>query len=215
MRSPSTRTAGVGAVGLSLGTAAAAGLQAPQWVWIVTGIAAGACLVTALGLYLLVDRPAQAAREFAEKNKKRQGDAVPEPNREALIAEELSADPDSRVALRDRLARLHGEGRKLRRGIKPDLSDPWQALTHVGTIFRYPNVPVSAEQEVRRWTERAQNQLTLSAPRFVPQWEGGPSLPHPPFTQINVVTDGRALVRFLDARLGLLENIMDELREGR
>jgi hypothetical protein len=62
MRSPSTRTAGVGAVSLSLGTAAAAGLHAPEWVWIVTAIAAAVCLVIAVGLYVLVDRPAKTGR---------------------------------------------------------------------------------------------------------------------------------------------------------
>jgi hypothetical protein len=52
VRSPSTQAAGAATLSLSLGTAAAAGLHAPDWVWIATGIAAGVCLAVAVGLYL-------------------------------------------------------------------------------------------------------------------------------------------------------------------
>src|ERR1700757_4724328 len=59
VRSLSTRTAGVATMGLSLGTAAAAGLQAPRWVWVVTAIAAAICLVTAISLHLLEGRASE------------------------------------------------------------------------------------------------------------------------------------------------------------
>lgn len=63
MRLPSARSAGVAVVGLSLGTAAAAGLHAPEWVWVVTAIGAGACVLAAPVLYILEGRsPAKAKR---------------------------------------------------------------------------------------------------------------------------------------------------------
>lgn len=90
MHSPSTRTAGVAAVSLSLGTAAAAGLHAPEWVWIVTGVAAGVCFVVAVLHYIFVDC--------------RQPSAV-----------ETSRDQ----SVQDDLARLHGKGVAIRDNMRP------------------------------------------------------------------------------------------------
>jgi len=57
MRSRSPRAAGAATLGLTLGAAAAAGLHAPDWVWIAAAIAAAVCLVVAGALYLLDARP--------------------------------------------------------------------------------------------------------------------------------------------------------------
>lgn len=60
-------------MGLSLGTAAAGGLRAPEWVWIATAIVAGLCAVFAVWHYFMVDRkrsgrfPSDAAPEATRR----------------------------------------------------------------------------------------------------------------------------------------------------
>jgi hypothetical protein len=153
-------------------------------------------------------------RALDKTNNERQAEAQdntsppPNPGGKAL-------EPSSRAELADRLARLHRDGRTLRRRIKPDTSDPMQLLSSAMSITAYPAASVNSEREARSWSERVQNQLTLSAPRFVPEWERGPALPMRPILVPAVVADGRVLVRLLDGRLGLLENIIGDLRGGK
>jgi hypothetical protein len=116
--------------------------------------------------------------------------------------------------LADRLGRLHEDGRRLRQHVKPDDPSPFQTIAQ--GMFRYPNVSHSLEEQGRRWSDEVRDQLTLSAVRFVPEWETGPSLPNRQSLGMvgMMFADGLALVTFLDARLGLLRNIINELRRS-
>ncbi len=121
-----------------------------------------------------------------------------------------------RVEFANRLARLHGEGREIRQRAKPDRPTPMEAMTTIRLMFKYPHVSVGLERRAVEWSESVRNQLALSAPRFVPEWEAGPPAPPgpPPFLMSHMTADGVALVAFLDARLGLLENIIRDVRRG-
>src|SRR5271166_2416350 len=58
---PSTRTAGIAGLSLTLALAAAAGLNAPKFVWLWIGVAAVVCFVVAVALYFVSDREARGS----------------------------------------------------------------------------------------------------------------------------------------------------------
>lgn len=152
----------------------------------------------------------QAAAQQALEASAREREQAERIKRE--VKEELASNPR---ALADRLARLHEEGRKIRQRVKPDQPTLGQALSMVGHMFQYPHVAVSLEREAIRWNESVRNQLTLAAHRFIPDWEKCPTLPQDQILLMARLTaDGPRLVAFLDARLGLLENIIKEIRQG-
>jgi hypothetical protein len=124
--------------------------------------------------------------------------------------------PPMPTKIADDLGRLYQEGRALRHAIKPDHATPMELLGAGLQMFKYPNVSAGRETQALRWNERVRNQLALHAQRFAPDWENAPALPQPqsPLLMTRITADGAALVTFLDARLGLLENIITEIRHS-
>lgn len=123
--------------------------------------------------------------------------------------------PPTPSQLADKLGRLYQQGRKLRHSVKPEEPTPVEMLSIMSKIFRYPTVEKRLEYNARQWSERVRNQLALHAPRFTPDWEKCPKLRQPLDIVPQIAADGPQLLVFIDARLGLLENIIDEVRGSR
>jgi hypothetical protein len=181
---PSTRTAGIAAVSLTLGTAAAASLHAPEWVWIATAVIAGVCMAAAVTLYVLVDRRGAVASGVASTTGG--GGYRPLPDVLAAWLGERSRDMRMLTA-------------RLREGVAPGSRFDWRRLTAIIESFEH----VSAEVLKR---------LQIDAPEWVgyymqnPDWyRGGGVVPVKP-------EDFELRARLMDYAADQVEHIRGRLR---
>jgi hypothetical protein len=121
----------------------------------------------------------------------------------------------SRPALPDTLASLYSAFRGLREKVKPERVPPYKLVLRP---IRTPSVAALEQREAQRLDGAVRRALTEQAPRFVPDWDEGASLPPndellpgiPVFT-----ADAKKIAEFLDAKMVVLRRIIAELREGR
>ena len=181
---PSTRTAGIAGLSLTLALAAAAGLDAPKVVWLVIGVAAVACFLAAVVLYLVSDREPRrstgAVRVVtAPKDLRIPLHTAPQMEVSEQELQRIAADRDSRFAEYRRMPSKTPRGRleaHAKRGTalvtRIDETTAKQTSSLSAGMGSAAEIEtLSLVDEMRRWLATAHDLVKELAPSLLDEYE--------------------------------------------